>query len=199
MSKTVCLFLWASLAVALAGCPAPGVSAYPMRVPDIGESADYPAYAAGFERDGILSYAPGKVDVSVGYNMLTPEAQIASTLYISDRSVFPDVLQAEDPDAALFDLTKSGVQQYHPGALLLGEDSVTLVKNGREYHARRAVFRYEDSFMGRRQSVYSVLMLWRHGDDFIKLRSTTPYAQRHLSESNNMELLEAVNWTARPF
>jgi len=197
--KTVCLFLWASLAVALAGCPAPGVSPYPTRVPDIGESADYPVHAAGFERDSILSYAPDNLDVSVGYNMLTPEAQIASTIYISDRSVFPDVLQAEDPATVLFELTKDGLRQYHPGATLLGEDSVTLVKDGREYQAQRAVFRYEDRFMGRRRPVYSVLMLWRHGDDFIKLRSTTPYAQRHLSESNNMELLEAVNWTARPF
>lgn len=199
MYKTVCLFLWASLAVALAGCPAPGVSPYPMRVPDIGESADYPAHAAGFERDSILSYAPGNIDVSVGYNMLTPEAQIVSTIYISDRSVFPEVLQAENPDAALFELTKDSLRQYHLGATLLREDSITLVKDGREYQARRGVFRYEDSFMGRRQPVYSVLMLWRHGDDFITLRSTTPYAQRHLSESNNRELLETVNWTARPF
>lgn len=198
MHRTVCLFLCAAAVLALAGCPAPGVSPYPRSLGDIGDSADYPLRAAGFERAKILGYAPDNADVSVGYNMLTPEAQIASTIYISASSVFPEVRQAENPLAALFELNKAGVRQYHPGASLLGEDSVVLVKNGREYHALRAVFRYEDGFMGRRQQLYSLLMLWRHDDDFIKLRSTTLYAQRHLSESNNLNLLQAVNWTARP-
>ena len=199
MYRTVCLFLLAGLALVPAGCPAPGVSPYPMQVGRIGDTTDYPLRAAGFERGKILSYAPGNADVSVGYNMLTPEVQIASTIYISDPSVFPEVRQAEDPMAALFELTKAGLLRYHQDASLLGEDSVVLAKDGRQYQALRAFFRYEDGFMGRRQPLYSLLMVWQHDGDFVKLRSTTPYAQRHLSESNNQNLLEAVNWTVPPY
>lgn len=193
MRRAVFLLLCGGLVFVLAGCPAPGVSPYPMRVGGIGDTADYPLRAAGFEREKIVSYAPGNADVSVGYSMLTPEAQIASTIYLTAHT--GQIGSAEE----YFSLSRTAIGQHHPGAELLAENTVVLTKGGQQFTAQRAAYRYEDGFMGRRQPLYSVLMVWRIGDSFVKLRSTTPYAQRHLSESNNQNLLEAINWTAPPY
>lgn len=198
MKRATFLMLWAGLAFALTGCPGPGTVRYPAEVTGVAENADYPLRAAGFERSRIFRYEPGNADISVGYNMLTPQAQIASTIYVSDASVFSDLLQEPDPLATLFNITKDGLLQHHPGGRLLSEDSVTFTKYGNQYKVLRAAFRYEENFMSKRQPVYSVVMIWRNGDDFIKLRSTMPFPQRTLWESNNMNLLDAVNWTKPP-
>lgn len=193
MKRTAFLFLCVGLVFVLAGCPGPGAGRYPMEIPGVGDTTSYPLHAAGFEREKIVSYVPGNADVSVGYNMLTPEAQIASTIYLiagAGRFGTPE---------EHFNQSKTAIEQHHSGVELLAEDTVVLTKGGREFVARRAAYRYEDGFMGRRQPLYSVLMVWRNGDDFIKLRSTTLFAQRHLSESNNLDLLEAVNWTTPPY
>ncbi len=192
MSRVVWFLLCAGMTFAAAGCPAPGVNRYPMEVSGTVNSADYPLQAAGFEREKIISYAPGNFDVSVGYNMLTPEAQIANTIYVISGAA-----KGGTPEDH-FNQSKAFLEQYHAGAKLLAEDTVALTKGGRSFTAQRAIYRYEDRFMGARQPLYSVLMVWRSGDDFVKLRSTTPIAQRHLSESNNLNLLNAVNWTAPP-
>ena len=198
MKRATFLMLWAGLAFALTGFPGAGADTYPMEITGVADTADYPVSTAGFERVSIYHYGPGNADISVGYNMLTPETQIVSTIYITNASVFPGLLNEQDPLGALFGAYKAGVLEYHPGGQLLGEDSVTLTKNGKQYNALRVIFRYDEDFQSKRQPVYSVMMLWRNGDDFIKLRSTGPLAQSNLSESNNMNLLDAVNWTTPP-
>ena len=198
MKRAVLLLLCAGLTLVLAGCQGSGVGQYPMEISDIADTADFPLRAAGFERYRILRYEPGDADISVGYNMSTPEAQIVSTIYMSDTSVFPEMLEESNPVAALFSAAKAYIEDYHAGARLLGEDSMVLEKNGHQYNALRAFFRYDEDFMSKQQPVYSVLMIWRNGDDFIKLRSTMPFTQRTLWETNNINLLDAVNWTKPP-
>lgn len=198
MKRAAFLTLWAGLALGLTGCPDSSAGDYPMEVTGVADTADYPFHVAGFERVSIYRYQPDDADLSVGYNMMSPEAQIVSTIYISNASVFPGLLEENEPAAALFNAHKATMVEYHPGGRLLGEDSMVLEKNGRQYNALRAFFRYDEDFMSRRQPVYSVLMIWRNGDDFIKLRSTMPFAQRTLWETNNINLLDAVNWTTPP-
>lgn len=199
MKRAAFLMLLAGLAFTLTGCPGAGAGRYPEEVTGVGESPEYPLRVAGFKRVAIFRYDPGDADVSVGYNMFTPETQIASTIYITNASVFPGLLREGDPLAALFNDSRDNLARYHAGARLLAEDSVVLMKNGKKYKALRAFFRYEADFMSKRQPVYSGMMLWRNGDDFIKLRSTMPIAQRDQWESNNMDLLDAVDWTKPPF
>lgn len=199
MRQSIFLVLWAVLALTLAGAPEAGAARYPQKITGVPDSSEYPLRAAGFERTGFYRYQPGDADISVGYNMFTPETNIVSTIYITNGSVFPGLLREDDPVAALFNDYKTSTAQYHAGARLLGEDSVVLKKNGKNYKALRVFFQYEADFMSKRQPVFSVMMLWRNGDDFIKLRSTMPIAQRDQWETRNMDLLDAVDWTKRPF
>lgn len=199
MKQAAFLMLCAGLAFALAGVPGAGAERYPEKVTGVPDSPEYPLRAAGFKRIGIYRYRPGDADISIGYNMFTPETKIVSTIYITNASVYPGVLREDDPVAIVFNDYKASVIQYHSGARLLGEDSVVLMKNGKKYKALRAFFQYDSDFMSNRQPVFSVMMLWRIGDDFIKLRSTMPIAQRDQWESNNMDLLNAVDWTKPPF
>lgn len=204
MKKAVSLLFCAGLAFVLAGCPRP----YPLEITHVGDTPDYPLQAAGFTREKILSYRaddslpgdnPDLSDVSIAYDLLTPGAQIASTIYVTHApTVYPGLLEQNDPLKALFEGNKSTIVQHRPGAELLGEVKETLTRNGRKYTALVATYRFNGVFMRKQQTVYSVLMVWRHEDNFIKLRSTTPYSQRKPSRQNNLNLLNAVNWTAPP-
>jgi len=194
------LVLCAVLVAGLTGCPARPPVSEPAR---IGNSVDYPEQAAGFRRGDVFDYAKtgsqDPVDLSIGYNLLTEGAQIASTIYVTNAPrVFPGLLDMPDPVRAIYEDHKSAIVQHHAGATLLGETAETLVKSGREYPALLAAYRFDEVFMGNRQPVYSVLMVWRHGDNIVKLRSTAPFAQGPVLMTHNRKLLDAVNWTVFP-
>lgn len=191
MGRAAAIVLCAVVTSVLSGCPGP-------RVLDVDVSPEWPERAAGFERERVIAYRLDRSDLSVGYNLLSPEAQIAATIYLADIGVYPGIHAHGTPMWTLYQANKATIQQHHPGARLLDEDIVTLTRHGREYTALRAVYRYDDVFMGRRQRVHSVLMIWRHRDTFVKLRSTMPYDQRALAESNYLALLDAVDWTVKP-
>lgn len=190
MKRITLLISIAIITLTLAGCPGPGVSPtrYPVRVDGIGDSPNYPLKAAGFERAEIMSFAPGMTDVSTAYNLLSPDIQIAATIYRSSK-----VGRAPDM-ATQFQAEKKQIEHYHPGAQLLEEKSITLEKNGQTYPALKASYQYGGTFMHRPQTVYSELVYWSHGKNYLKLRSTAPIAQREKAEGKNMELLNAVNW-----
>jgi hypothetical protein len=188
------------VALLLAGWPAPGF-AQPTEITGVSGTPDYPLRAAGFERGSIFNYGrkPDFRDVSVGYTMWTPTAQIVSTIYITEGAVFPGLLDEADSLAVLFAGYAAGIEEHHRADIeVLGKDRVTLTRDGRTYTALRAAYRFDTKFGGRTRRVYSIMMLWRHGDRFVKLRSTMPFEQRELSEPNNRALLDAVNWTTRP-
>ncbi len=199
MKNPIPLLLCAGLALLVAGWPAPGFG-QPSEITGIGDTPDYPLRVAGFERVSIFNYGPPRDfrDISVGYTMRTPTAQIVSTIYFTEGSVFPGLLDEADPLAALFGGYAAGLEQQHPGLEALGRDRVTLVRDGRNYTALRAAYRLDTDFFGRRRTVYTVMMVWRRGDTFIKLRSTMPFEQRQFSQPNNRALLDAVNWMTRP-
>lgn len=189
----------------LAGCPRPSA---PNGAANVLNEADYPPMAAGFHRVDVTNYdevsgvgSPGVAlrNVSVGYNLLTPDAQIASTIYITHApAVFPGLLDEPDPVRAAFEGHKSAIADKHPGAELRSETTETMMKAGKEYTALVAAYRYDGIFMGKRHQVYSVLLVWRHGESIVKLRSTTPYAQGPQLRLHNLRLLDAVNWTVFP-
>ena len=161
---------------------------YPAEIQGIGDSPNFPLVAAGFERAEMMTYAPGMTDISIAYNLISPEVQIAATIYFfSKNSGFPnlsDQLLAE----------KQNIERYHPDAELIGEEVINLEKNGNSYSANKVSYRFNDKFMRRQQVVYSELTLWNHGNKYIKLRSTTPISQKERARDKNMELLRAVNW-----
>lgn len=200
MKKPMFMLFCAALATGLTGCLAnPPVT----ESVKIGNSNDYPGQAAGFRRARIIDYSnSGGQDpsnLSVGYNVLTADSRIASTIYVTSAPrVYPRLLDLSDPERVIYEDHKSSIDQRHPGAELLGETTETLRKFGQQYTALLAAYRYDENSMGDRQPVYSVLMVWRHGDNIVKLRSTTPFAQGPVLMIYNLKLLDAMNWTVFP-
>ena len=184
------IIIIAAITIGLVACQTGGVkeTRYPAEIHDIGESPNYPLVAAGFNRAEIMTYAPGMTDISTAYNLLTPDVQIAATIYRSSKNGrapnLSDQLSAE----------KFQIDKYHPGAELMGEEVLTLEKNGQTYSAQKASYRYNGVFMRKQQVVYSELVLWSHKDKYIKLRSTAPIAQKEKASQKNIELLRVVNW-----
>jgi len=179
------------LAIGLASCQTGGgvkQAQYPAEVRGIGDSPNYPLVAAGFNRAEVMTYAPGMTDISTAYNIVTPEAQIASTIYRSSKNGRAQNLTDQ------YTAEKAQIEKYHPGSELIDEEIITLNKKGKMYSAKKASFRYNANFMRQQQVVYSELVLLSHEDKYIKLRSTTPIIQERIARKKNMELLNAVNW-----
>ena len=188
--RIVRTLLAAAFATTFLGCPtvttAPG--GYPARIEGIGDSPNYPLRAAGFERAEIIAYAPGMRHLSTAYNLLTPETQIAATIYLVPHDSTTPVI------AERYRAEKAAIEAYHPGAKLLEEKEVALEKNGVQYKALKAAYELEGIFMHQRQQLYSEVLLWSHKDRYVKLRATAPAAQRATAAAKNLELLGAVNW-----
>ena len=189
LKRSIALLLCLAPVIALSGCPG-----FQQAV-DIGDNPDWPRSAAGFDRAFVTVGMSDITESSVAYNMLTPEAQIAATFFVGDVAAYPGVHRKGMPVHDIYEAHKAAIEQQHPGAELLSEDIVNITKNGRDYSVLRADYRFDGDFMQRRQPVYSVLMVWRHKDNLVRLRSTMPFDQRFLAESNNLNLLNAVNWT----
>lgn len=200
MKKLLYLLFCTGLAAALTGCPAnpPGAS-----LAEIGNSRDYPEQAAGFRRGDVTDYQQddraGPADISIGYNMWAPDVRIVSTIYVTSvPKIYPELVGLVEPERAIYEEHKSAIVQGHASATLLRETTETLTKFGRTYTALVAAYRFDEVFMGVRQPVYSVLMVWRHDENIVKLRSTMPFAQSRLLRPRNLKLLDAVNWTVFP-
>lgn len=181
--------LLAALTLLLAGCPATPAR-YP--VPLAGEFPAFPPQAAGFSRERVLAYAPGTENISVGYNLLQPEAQIAATLYQYAAARQAPTLERQ------FVEEKANIERVYQGATKDSEQVLTLRKGERQFQAMQAGYRYTALFMQQRQEVYSELIVWKVDDRYVKLRSTTKYGQRAVAALKNRELLDAIDWTVRP-
>jgi hypothetical protein len=86
MNTVIKNILIAIVAIALGACQTGGgvkETRYPAEIRGIGDSPNYPLVAAGFNRAEIMTYAPGMVDISTAYNLVSPEVQIAATIYFS--------------------------------------------------------------------------------------------------------------------
>ena len=182
--QLIALFL---VLLLVTGCPSP--LKYPAIISGLGESSTYPLNAAGFERGELVMYEPGMRNISIAYNLLSPDAQIAATIYVYKYGGIAPSLQNQ------FVNEKHQIENYHSPKLLY-EKPIILYKNGQEYHALKAAYEYEQIFMHKPQTtVYSELILLLNGKDFVKLRSTSPISQQEIAIEKNLELLNAVDWT----
>src|SRR6266853_1575221 len=97
--------------VLLSGCGVPSVqhqARYPAEISGIGDSPNYPLHVAGFERGKIFTYAPGMKEISTAYNLVSPDLQIASTIYLLPLE------KAASPLTAQLAREKGAIEQYHP-------------------------------------------------------------------------------------
>jgi hypothetical protein len=178
------------LAALAAGCQAPPPAQYPVEL--AGEFAQFPASAAGFRRDRVLSYAPGDKDISVGYNLRGRGVQVASTLYFYEDPRLAHALEAQ------FVQEKAVIERNHPEAQRLAEDRLTLRKAGQEYPALRASYRYVTEGGRGPLQVHTELWLWKAGARYVKLRTTTLPPFTLAARLRNQQLLDAIDWTRPP-
>lgn len=171
----------------VSGCPtrAPHSSGYPAEITGIGESKNFPLNAAGYRRGKTLTYESGIKNYSIGYDVFGPALQNAITLYFYPGS-------SDRPKQ--FEHEKRQIVDAHAGATLLGEGDETFEKEGGSYPARIAKYRYVGEFAGRRQELYSELILVPLPARYLKVRSTAPFVQGPAAASKVRELLGAVNW-----
>jgi hypothetical protein len=198
MSRTVRVLWFAALAPVLAGC-------YPRYISDIGESPDYPLLAAGFERGQVITHTPGSRDVSIYYRFCeVEEGEVIEVVAILRNK---RATGRQGSVQAALEAEKATLLGMDPELVPLGQETVTLRKNGREYAALKA------SFLGLGSSWcfepmrifapsvprYIELIIWRHQDRLLILRSSTKPEHPDIASAKNLELLEAVNWTVLPF
>lgn len=164
-------------------------SRYPMEIGWIGESPNYPLNAAGFTRAEIMSHAPGMTDISTAYRLITKEAQIAAKFHKFKKTGQARTL------AKQYQAEKMQVEKNYPGAKLLAESKIVLIKKEKEYPAFKSAYEFENTFMRRKQMVYFELILTETDDRYIKFESSAPNSQKKAIAQKNMELLDAVNWT----
>ena len=158
---------------------------YPMEIAAPGAPSDFPLQVGGYIRGKALSYAPGDQNVSVAYNHDDPVLQNAITLYF-----YPSPVSATE----LYEAEKQLVLNRHRNGALVQESVLALEKNGVSYTARNAVFSYREDFAGRRQDLFSQLILVELPDRFFKVRSSAPVDQAALAENSTIFLVNSVNW-----
>ena len=80
MKNLPSIFLSIYIVLTFGACPHGG-GGYPAEIRGIGDSPNYPLEAAGFQRAEMMTYAPGLTNISTAYNLLSPDIQIAATIY----------------------------------------------------------------------------------------------------------------------
>lgn len=202
MAVTIRVLSFAALALVLAGC-------YPKYITDIGESADYPLSAAGFERRSIIRHTWFSQDVSVHYVNC-----VDSGIEFKDIGAILRTRRVSGPDDAVqaqLEAEKAILLEQDPTPEGTNQETVTLLKDGRSYAAlkwsqvgkgysacRFRFSRAEDYFV-LPVPRYIELIVWRHEDRILTLHSTAAPENQDIAPAMNLELLDAVNWTVLPF
>ena len=181
---------------ALAGCfttdPArtggarPGVS-YPVSVDDFGRYDRFPAEVAGYRRVAVLSYAPGLVDYSIGYDRHDAAVDSVVTLYFYPRM---------NDTVGQLRTEEQQVLQTHRATRLVAHKTMQLTRNGAPFEAHVTTFEYDELFHGAVQPVASELLVVFRAQGVFKVRATAPRAQAAPAEAAMLQLLEGVAWDA---
>ncbi len=202
MREPIPLAVCAGLALVVAGCSL----FYPKHITDVGESADYPLFAAGFEREAIVSHAWGGRNVSIRYHLcqVAGDEEIEVLVLLRTKRITPP----QDSVQAGFEAEKAAWLKLQPNAERLNEETVNLLKKGKEYTALKASYlgmgggsfcfgprRYFEPSVPR----YIELIVWRHEDRILTLHSAARPENRDIASAKNLELLDVVNWTVLPF
>ena len=182
----------------LAGClfatdPARPVAAkaYPEVVDDFGRYDRFPQEVAGYARKQALTYAPGMVTYSIGYERDDPVVQSTVTLYFYPRM---------NDTAAQLRSEEQEVLQRHRATRVVSSRTIQLIRNGAPFEAHVTNFEYDEVFRGAMQPVASQLLVVFRAQGVFKVRSTAPLAQAAVAEDAMLKLLDGVAWDApEPF
>jgi hypothetical protein len=187
LSRALTLIAPSCALLFLAGCPTFGGSRHDplLQALSLGDPSLFPLHAAGYAKGEVITYDPGSGNCSVAYDRFDSELQNAVTLYSC-----PLLRDAATELASV----ERAVMQAHPGARLVSEKELELIKRATPHRALVATFEFEDEFLGERQVVSSQVVVIARPRRFVKVRSTAPVAQGARAEESMLRLLEVLGW-----
>jgi len=149
-----------ALVVLLSGCPTVPTAQELYQPETISANGPYTQTATGmvfptsvgaFQRAQITRYDAAGLDMSAGYNLISPQGTIVLTVYvypspqISTFSSPANVIQEARDTLALdhYAAKKREILRAHPNSSLVRESEITLPEGGTIQHGRLAVFTYD--------------------------------------------------------
>ena len=172
-----------------AGCQTPRPTTAPQREPvelaSFGNYDRFPEEVAGFRRGKVIEFESPLREYAIGYNIFEEKLQSAVTLYF-----YP----ADQDKPTQAKLEVDGILRAHPGAKVRSQRTARLVQSRESHEAQITSFEYEQVFAGKRQRVWSQLILVFIGDRTFKVRSTAPVEQEAFASEKLLTLLERVQW-----
>lgn len=141
----------------------------------------FPEEIGEFVRVGVTNYDESGQDVSVGYNLDSPDL-IAATVYVyPGRDVFSigssdEVVAAakDELDRQEFEGSVDAVAATNPGLTPASEDDSFAINNPTERVGRRAVFEGQGVSGGELTVLRTEVLVFGFGDWFMKYRFTYP-------------------------
>lgn len=167
-----------------------------------GTQFTFPESIGDFQRVEVTQYDDSGKDVSVGYNLDSPDPITATVYVYPGRDVLnlgsdSDVVAAAKDflDEQEFEGTKDEILAYIPGLTLAFEDESFAISSPSERVGRRAIFEGQGLMDGAPAVVRTEVDLFGFGDWFIKYRFT------YLGESSTapgliLGFMNSLEWPA---
>lgn len=167
----------------------------------------YPESVGDFHRVNVVKYAPDGSDESVGYNLETPNSEIAMTVYFF-RS--PPLTSLGSPQSVIdearahlcaqqFGGIESEVTTAHTDARLLGEDTASLAQLGTTFVGHKATYELTlPNFFGRRQTTHSEAYLFCYAGSEWTVEYRVDYPADSDSAAAIAAFMRDFRWTINP-
>lgn len=163
----------------------------------------FPSKVGNFQRGAVRRYDAEGLDVSAGYDLITPSGAVAATVYVYPA---PSLVSIGSPPEVVasararlsqneFETRKQEILHVHPGARLIQEREVSMPWGSMTYSGRMATFEFEDFFAGQRQVLRSHVYLFSYvGEKWtIKYRFTHPKSFDATKEIEGF--MQSLSWT----
>ena len=209
--KYLLRFSLVALALFCSGCPSvPRVSAGPALrelgrglIEHSASGMHFPATGGGFTRVGTRQYDAAGLDVSAGYNSVSPSAPIAVTVYVYPS---PPVYSIGSPPAVVADAKRTlarreyqramhEILQLRPGARILSEEDVPAPAPAAHPSGFLAHFNYSENFAGQIRPVESLLYVYCHVGDAWTIKYRVTYPAGIDARAAIDRLLQDLPWT----
>ena len=162
----------------------------------------FPESIGDFERVEVTQYDKSGKDVSVGYNLDSPDLITATVYVYPGRDVLnlgsdsDTVAAAKDLlDQKQFEGSKEAILATTPGLTLVSEAESIVIANPSEQAGRRAIFEGQGLIDGALTVLHTEVDLFGFGDWFIKYRFTYP-GESSTAPALILDFMNSLEWPA---
>jgi hypothetical protein len=167
-----------------------------------GANITFPESIGDFERVEVTQYDKSGKDMSVGYNLDSPDL-IAATVYVYPGRQVRNLGGGSGAVAAAKDIldeeqfkgSKEAILATTPGLTLVSEDESFVIANPGERTGRRAIFEGQGQIAGKPTVLRSEVGLFGFGDWFIKYRFTYP-GESTTAPALILDFMNSLEWPA---